>query len=390
MLPETGNVSIDRARLKLTTPLVLALLGLPVLLLAVGNIAGSKHVLATIVGIAAGVALYHASFGFTSAWRKFLQDGRSHGLRSQFLLILLTSVISYPLLAYGSEIGFSISGAVAPIGLAVIFGAFLFGFGMMFAGGCGSGTLFTVGGGSVRMLITLSAFIAGSLIGTLHLPWWRSFQELPRISMIETMGPFFAFLTLFIVLGSVWWLALKRERNLHGDLEEPARTVSFVHGPWSPRAGAIAIAFVGVATFLVLERPWGITSAFSLWGAKIATGLGVDVAAWPYWQARSALLERNVLLDTTSTMNFGIIGGAFLASNLANKFNPSFRLSWTDSTSAILGGLLMGYGARLAYGCNIGAYLGGLISGSLHGWLWMLAAFTGSAMALKFQKLLSA
>ena len=28
----------------------------------------------------------------------------------------------------------------------------------------------------------------------------------------------------------------------------------------------------------------------------------------------------------------------------------------------------MGYGARLAYGCNIGAYLGGIVSGSF-AWL---------------------
>ena len=30
----------------------------------------------------------------------------------------------------------------------------------------------------------------------------------------------------------------------------------------------------------------------------------------------------------------------------------------------------MGYGARIAFGCNIGAYFGGIASFSLHGWLW--------------------
>ena len=44
----------------------------------------------------------------------------------------------------------------------------------------------------------------------------------------------------------------------------------------------------------------------------------------------------------------------------------------------MIGGLLMGYGARLAYGCNIGAYLGGLVSGSLHGWWWLIWGFIGS------------
>jgi hypothetical protein len=45
----------------------------------------------------------------------------------------------------------------------------------------------------------------------------------------------------------------------------------------------------------------------------------------------------------------------------------------------------MGYGARIAYGCNIGGYLGGMISGSLHGLVWMLAALAGSALALKIR-----
>ncbi|MEL6211807.1 MAG: YeeE/YedE thiosulfate transporter family protein, partial [Pseudomonadota bacterium] len=52
----------------------------------------------------------------------------------------------------------------------------------------------------------------------------------------------------------------------------------------------------------------------------------------------------------------------------------SRRELWT----AVLGGLLMGYGARLAYGCNIGAYLGGIVSGSAHGVWWLFWGFIGS------------
>ena len=57
------------------------------------------------------------------------------------------------------------------------------------------------------------------------------------------------------------------------------------------------------------------------------------------------------------------------AAGLAGRFAPVWRLNRRDVLTAIAGGLMMGYGARLAYGCNIGAYLGGLASGSLHGWL---------------------
>jgi uncharacterized membrane protein YedE/YeeE len=55
--------------------------------------------------------------------------------------------------------------------------------------------------------------------------------------------------------------------------------------------------------------------------------------------------------------------------------------------AAIVGGLLLGYGARIAYGCNIGAFFSGLSSASLHGWLWFAAAFTGNAVAVRLRPL---
>lgn len=67
------------------------------------------------------------------------------------------------------------------------------------------------------------------------------------------------------------------------------------------------------------------------------------------------------------------------------KFAPVWKLSRLDLSTAIIGGLLMGYGARLAYGCNIGAYLGGLVSGSLHGWLWLVFAFAGSLIGTRLR-----
>jgi hypothetical protein len=55
--------------------------------------------------------------------------------------------------------------------------------------------------------------------------------------------------------------------------------------------------------------------------------------------------------------------------------------------AAILGGVLLGYGARVAYGCNIGAYFSGIASGSLHGWLWLPAAFAGNIVGTALRPL---
>jgi hypothetical protein len=79
-------------------------------------------------------------------------------------------------------------------------------------------------------------------------------------------------------------------------------------------------------------------------------------------------------------MNFGIILGALLASLLAARFAPVWRVPTRSLVAAVGGGLLLGYGARVAFGCNIGAYFSGIASGSLHGWMWLPAAFAGSAL----------
>jgi hypothetical protein len=53
--------------------------------------------------------------------------------------------------------------------------------------------------------------------------------------------------------------------------------------------------------------------------------------------------------------------------------------------AAIIGGILMGYGARLAFGCSIGAFFSGIASGSLHGWLWFGFAFLGTYFCFKLR-----
>lgn len=89
--------------------------------------------------------------------------------------------------------------------------------------------------------------------------------------------------------------------------------------------------------------------------------------------------------DITSVMDFGIIAGAMLAASLAGRFAPSLDIPLRSIVAAIIGGLLMGYGARIAYGCNIGAYFSGIASGSLHGYLWALCAFAGSIVGVKLR-----
>ena len=89
--------------------------------------------------------------------------------------------------------------------------------------------------------------------------------------------------------------------------------------------------------------------------------------------------------DITSVMNFGIVLGALMAAGLAGRFALVWRVPARSLIAAIIGGVLLGYGARIAYGCNIGAYFSGVSSTSVHGWAWFVAAFVGSAFGTRLR-----
>jgi uncharacterized membrane protein YedE/YeeE len=324
----------------------------------------------------------------------FIADGKGAGLRAQMLMLAATCAVFFPLLSAGSLLGQPMRGNISPAGTAVAVGAFIFGVGMQLGGGCASGTLFSVGGGNLRMVVTLVMFIVGSVIGTAHVAWWTSLPSFAPVSMVTSFGVVAALVMNGALFGGIWAATAIVERKRHGRVESvttPPRASDnpWLRGPWPLAAGAIGLAVVNIATLTIAGRPWGVTSAFALWGAKAAAAIGIPVASWPYWStpAQSAALNAPVLADITTVMDIGIILGALLASMLANRFAPSWKASGRSLAAAVIGGLLLGYGARVAYGCNIGAYFSGVASGSPHGWLWLVTAFAGNAVGVKLRPL---
>ena len=352
-----------------------------------------KQTLFFLTGIGLGLTLMHAMFGFTGGWRMFIRERRSLGLRAQILLVVLSSVLFFPVVG-GVFPELNAHAALGQVGTSVVIGAFLFGIGMQLGGGCGSGTLFTVGQGQTDMLITISFFIVGATLGSYHLPWWLSLPNIGKVSLITEFGWMPALLLQLVVLAVLYRFVSSLDKKRHGGLQNfsvQQKHEKFqdqlIHGPWPIWWGVIGLTLFGFITLLLAGYPWSITFAFGLWGAKIWSALGGDVANWAYWTGGypAKALNQSVLADITSVMNFGIIFGAMLAAALAGKYAPEGKIKTKRVVTAVVGGLLLGYGARLAFGCNIGALLGGVASGSLHGWLWLAAAFTGGIAGVKIR-----
>ncbi|MGE3289772.1 MAG: YeeE/YedE family protein [Geminicoccaceae bacterium] len=350
-------------------------LGIVVLVFAAGMASGRRQALLVLLGSSLGAVLYQHAFGFTAAWRTFIRDRDAAGLQAQVLMLAIACVLFFPALAAGAFAGRPLIGFVFPVGPGVVIGAFLFGIGMQLGGGCGSGTLYTMGGGNARMVVTLTAFVLGSLLATAHLPFWLSLPAIAPVSFVALWGPWWALAAHLAVFAG---LALLLHRYAAGSSFLPPRRLV---------GGAVGLAVLNFATLVVAGRPWGITSAFALWGAKLAIAVGLPVTGWPYWSepGMAAALEASVLADLTSVMNFGLVLGALAAAAAAGRFRPNLRVPPRSFLAATVGGLLMGYGARLAFGCNVGAFFSGVASGSLHGWVWLAAAFAGSVVGVRLR-----
>ncbi len=367
----------------------LALVGAAVLAAGVAA-EGPVHGVALLaVGLGLGATLYQAAFGFTSAWRVFVSEGRTAGLRAQLLMLALACLLFFPTLSAGTLFGHTVAGSIAPLNVSLVVGAFLFGIGMQLGGGCASGTLFAVGGGSAGMLPTLFFFMIGSLIGLAHQPFWTALPGLPAVSMVRNYGWPSALAANLLAFGLIAMALVKIERRRAGDVEPIASGGHWRRGPWPLAAGALGLALLNFATLLLAGRPWGITSAFGLWAGKLLLAVHVNVAGWGGWAApaaRASLLQP-VLADTNSIMDFSIVLGALLAASLAGRFVLFQRLTMGRVLASAIGGLLMGYGARLGYGCNIGAFFDGVASGSLHGWVWIVAALAGTLLGVRLRPL---
>ena len=355
--------------------LIAALLATAVLVVLV-LLDGQPASAALIVGgFALGVAFLKAEFSFTAAWRRFLVKGEAGGLLAALLLIAIAAVVIVPVAALVPGFG----GAIAPIGPSLIVGAFVFGIGMQLANACGSGTLYTAGGGSGRMLIALALFIVGSVIGSLHLPAFLALGGIDPILASNYFGPWGG---LAVTLASIAAAALVIA------MVARARGASVTPRPLL-LGGAIVIGLLSISVFLAGHHPWSVTFGFTVWGAKLAALGGYDFSGAEFWQwagPKRALAE-SILSDTSSLTDLGVILGAMAA---AAATKPFARTAWPPAKSllaAAIGGLLMGWGARIGFGCNIGAFLGGIASGSLHGWVWFAAALGGCMISIRLRPL---
>ncbi len=142
--------------------------------------------------------------------------------------------------------------------------------------------------------------------------------------------------------------------------------------PWSIWGSAVLVATVNVFLF-AFDRPWTASDGMRNWGDWVLTGLGIVrrpdlLVPWLY---SGSLLNGGVLL--------GGLVAALLSSEFAIRLPPRGELA-----KGAIGGLLMGVGAVLAFGCNIGGFFSATSALSLAGLAMMLGLGVGAILGLRY------
>lgn len=181
----------------------------------------------------------------------------------------------------------------------------------------------------------------------------------------------------------------KKQNNLCGGVVLNIKNNKFYQmwfkNAWTYVTGAMLLSLFQIVTLATSNDPWGVSGPLANWGAWLYRAVGGNVDKWYYFSSpgAQATLNGGFLRDPGSIRNAGIIIGALLATLLASQFKFKKIKSYKQVIAAVLGGLLMGYGARIAFGCNIGALYSGIASLSVSGWVFAIFLFCGAAVGSK-------
>ena len=358
------------------------------------------------LGIAAGFTLQRSRFCFASAFRDLFLFGSARIMKAILIGLALTTVGFAAIMhAAVPSAGLAIlppQAHVLPVGLSTALGGLLFGYGMVLAGGCVSGSLYRAAEGYVGSWVALAGTVVGlGFISQTWNWWWTEVISgepaiwLPSLAGLGYAGAivltFAGLITAFVFL--VWWEARSglapsptaavtvTSGTLTAQLGQLWRTV-FVRG-WPAPAGAIGLAGISIVMYTV-HMPWGVTGELQRWAnaAMSAVGAAPPVAIGLSDIGGCAVLaDETGLFGHTFAVTVGLLPGALIGALLAKEFKLRVPRRPIRYAQSLGGGLLMGIGAGLAIGCTIGAFFSAIPSLSVSGWLFAatlaLGAFAG-------------
>ncbi|GAB6137772.1 YeeE/YedE thiosulfate transporter family protein [Halanaerobaculum tunisiense] len=150
--------------------------------------------------------------------------------------------------------------------------------------------------------------------------------------------------------------------------------------PWPYWVGGVLVAVINIIYLLLTGKCWAITTGLARWGAWCLQILGFDIQQWSAWNYYDYI---HPIYDRYTYSNLGIILGSLIAILLARQFRFKAIKNKKQLFLGLVGGWLMGYGARIAIGCNIGGLYSAISSLAINGWLYLPFCLIGIYLGSK-------
>lgn len=325
-----------------------------------------------LLGAVLGFVMQRGRFCVTGAFRDVFVTKNTRWLTAFLIVIAVQSVGIFALTQFGV-----IAPKVSELPLlAVVVGGFIFGFAIVMAGGCATGTYYRAGEGLVGSwlaLVTYAGFSAIMKTGLLSgVNTAVRDQTVPLTAIQATLGvsPWLLVIVLVTGVALAARYHLSKPKRVVATL--PPRKTGLAHllfeKAWHPFATALVIGVIAIAA-------WPL----STWSGRNG-GLGITT---PSSNLVNLLVTgQPKFLDWGTLLVVGILLGSYLAAKGSGEFRvrvPSAQIA----TRSVVGGALMGIGAALAGGCTIGNAMVETAQFTYQGWISFAFMLLGTGAAAK-------
>lgn len=381
------SVHIERRRERrwLVAPVALAAIILTAYAISGGEFPDPGRPVSLLLGAALGFTFERGRFCFFCLYRDAFEQRQTRPLLS-VVTALAVGAIGYALM-FGLYLpnpkgeGLPPYAHIAPVSVPLVVGALAFGIGMVLSGACISGHLYRIGQGYLRAVPALLGALVGFGLGffTWNTLYLEQVSESPVWWLPRWLGYSGSLLVTLVVLAVVAWLLVRWDRSSHSASDSGTARVKSVADlrdllfvrRWSPVSTGAIVGAIGIAAYL-RTTPLGVTSQLS-------------TISRSYLDARGALPEvlhgidmmRGCVAIVTSTITnngwlvIGFVAAALAAAVSGGRFVVQ-KPTIGNSVTALLGGVLLGWGSLTALGCTVGVLLSGTQAFALSGVVFLI------------------
>jgi uncharacterized membrane protein YedE/YeeE len=350
-----------------------------------------------LIGVSLGIVFERGRFCFYCIFRDGIEDKNSTGLLSVFAAIA-TGSVGYALV-FGQFLPNTTTNRypplahIGPVSVPLALGAFLFGLGMVLSGACISGHLYRIGQGYLRAIPALVGVLLGFVIAFLI---WNSLylnfiSGSPTLWIPHAFGYSGSLILTLLILTLLSILAIKKGINSEPISGERSLKISLksLHeklliNRWNPLITGALVGIIATVAYLRVE-PLGVTRQLSTTARTISLGYGIgpDTLNGIDLMAGCIAIVSEVITNN-GWLVVGLIGASFAAALAGNRFKLS-KITPVNATTALIGGILLGFGSMISLGCTVGVLLSGTQAFALSGWVFFASVFLGVWTGLKFK-----